>query len=71
MLFYMPTGDGYPGLASWYWILGYVAWPWFAYMLFAFWFKRASQREDKERVLNGDHPAKGWREPHAGGRDKR
>nr|AVK42820.1 CoxD [Acidihalobacter sp.] len=63
MLFYIPTGKGYPGLPSWFWTVGYIAWPWFSYLLFALWFKRSSQREDRERVLNGDHPAKGWRAP--------
>lgn len=64
MLFYIPTGEGFPGLPSWFWTVGYIAWPWMAYALFAFWFKRATEVEDKEHVLSSDHPSKGWRMPY-------
>lgn len=64
MLFYIPTGAGYPGLPSWFWTLGYVAFPWVAYTALAFWFKRSTEIEDKEHVLSADHPSKGWRAPY-------
>ncbi len=64
MLFYIPTGKGFPGLPSWYWTIGYWMWPWFSYALLAFWFKKSSQTEDKDHILSADHPSKGWRAPY-------
>lgn len=63
MLFYIPTGKGFPGLPSWFWTVGYIAWPWTAYALFTWWFKRAVEVEDSEHVLSAKHPSKGWRAP--------